>query len=106
MVLRRTPIIISRNEFVDIEMKNHIDDHSVGKKTQARKKRGANSRGLMLTEIADLQLTNHSLQVKLNRVKLNQQARKRQLNRATPHSLFSSHPFNNSRCGSIVNQIV
>ena len=59
MVLRRTPIIISRNEFVDIEMNNHIDDHSVGKKTQARKKRGANSRGLMLTEIADLQLTNH-----------------------------------------------
>lgn len=59
MVLRRTPVIVSRNEFVDIEMKNHIDDHSVGKKTQARKKRGANSRGLMLTEIADLQLTNH-----------------------------------------------
>ena len=61
MVLRKTPFTVSRDEFADIEIKNHIDDHSVGKKTQARKKRGVNSRGLMLTEIADLRLTNHSL---------------------------------------------
>ena len=39
MVLRKTPFTVSRDEFADIEIKNHIDDHSVGKKTQARKKR-------------------------------------------------------------------